>query len=199
MKRYLVGLLGCSLLGMSGLAAVCSAFDGEAVCATQTACSGHVACCPHCGCKLVPVCQTGCTTKKVTNHRYDVVCKELCIPGVTPVRKRGDCAGGCDTGGCNNGCGSCGEGHCRVREVHQLVKYPVTKEVPVKTCTVTGWTCPNCGGCGGQPSSAAAPAQPTAAPKAVVPVPKPAAPLPPAPRTTEIAPRLPQVTTVQVP
>jgi hypothetical protein len=30
-----------------------------------------------------------------------------------------------------------------VREAHKLMKYPVTKEVPVRKCTVE-WVCPQC-------------------------------------------------------
>jgi hypothetical protein len=106
--------------------------------------------CPHCGCRLVPVCHTYCATKKITEYKYGCVCEELCIPGITRLAPRcrscedsSRCAGACDTG---NGSGQEGcEGRCLVREVPKLVKYPVTKEVPVRKCRVE-WVCPKCGG-----------------------------------------------------
>jgi hypothetical protein len=107
-----------------------------------------------------------CATKKVTEYKYRCVCEEICIPGVTPICKRdaacggsGECAGGC--GACNSGCQEGCAGRCKIHEVRKLVKYPVTKEVPVRKCTVE-WVCPKCGcgQCGSTSAATAAPAAP---------------------------------------
>ena len=115
-------------------------------------CCGCGKCCPSCGCRLVPVCHVYCAPKTVVEHKYTCRCEEVCIPGPSCCCKgcgncdgSGSCCGG-DT--CNNGCQGCC-GHCRVREVSRLVIHPVTKETPVRKCTVE-WVCPQCGACGGQ-------------------------------------------------
>jgi hypothetical protein len=121
-------------------------------------------CCPQCGCRegLVPVCHQYWTVKKETTYCYKCICEEICVPGPR---------GGCNTGflgqfGCKKDCGatSCdsaagGNGcptdcgcdcscHCMHREVHHLVKCPVTKETCVRKCKIE-WVCPHCGcGCG---------------------------------------------------
>jgi hypothetical protein len=147
MKRYLLTLIGLALLGGSPLwAAECGACD-------QAAGKACGRCCPHCGTCLVPVCHISCTTKKTTEYKYKCVCETICIPPVTPLceacggcGKSCGCADECDKGCSKDNCGC----KCRVREVKKLVKYPVTKETPVRTCTVE-WTCPNCakaGACG---------------------------------------------------
>ena len=98
MKRYLVGLIGLALLGASPLSGQSCAFGGRSRLRAQAGCNGGCNvcnggcnaccdCCPHCGCKLVPVCQITCTTKKTTEHEYCCACKEICIPGVTPHRR----------------------------------------------------------------------------------------------------------------
>jgi hypothetical protein len=116
----------------------------------------------------------GCTVKKETVHKYCCNCKEICIPGATPL------CGRCDE--CDNCCG-----RCLVREVHKLVVYPAIKETPVRTCTVVGWTCPHCG-CevNGNATPAAAPAAPAPAP------PELPTRLPPPPKTTDAAPVQPE-------
>jgi len=141
-------------------------------------------CCPQCGCHegLVPVCHQYWEKKKVTEYCYKCVCKEICLPGHCGAVNDGlfgnhckegcgcqeSCAGkeGC---GCNEGCG-CESGccDCKWREVHTLVKCPVTKEICVRKCKID-WVCPHCHcDCGCQQEVA-----PSAAPSA--------APLPPAP------------------
>ena len=62
---------------------------GEPTCggeAQNAACCDSL--CPRCGCRLVPVCHTYCTTKKVTEYKYVCACEAICIPGVTPVCKK---------------------------------------------------------------------------------------------------------------
>ena len=200
MNKYSFGLMGVVLLcggALLGQAAAAAASDaagcGAASCG-QASCAACCDCCPHCGCKLVPVCHTYCTTKKVTEYKYTCVCEEKCIPG--PVRPcngcdkcaaGGECGGGCDAG--NGGCQDCCGCRCRVVEVRKLVKIPCCKEEPVRKCTVE-WVCPHCGGgcaCGATPSPAptAAPAAPSPAPQTPLP-----AVLPAAPKTTGLAPRL---------
>ena len=107
---------------------------GEPACGTE----GGSACaytCPKCGCGLVPACNIQCTTKKVTEYKYGCRCEEICVPAVTPICKRGCC---CDEDACEASCG-----RCAIHEIHKLVKYPTTKEVPVRKCTVE-WVCPSC-------------------------------------------------------
>jgi hypothetical protein len=207
MNRYLFGLIGLAAFGASSLIGQTLAFGGDA-CGPEAACNagcngGCNACdyCPRCGCKLVPVCQMTCTTKTETTHKYSCLCKDLCVPGVTPMFGRCDngdncgnsaaCSGGCATGACDPACGGCQDScdcNCRVYEVHKLVIHPVTKETPVRTCTVL-WTCPNCSnaascGTGGAPGMAPAAPGPTTAP---APAP-PANRLPPPPKVTDVAP-----------
>jgi hypothetical protein len=189
MRKYLFGLIGLVLLGGSLLPGQSPPSAREAACGVEAGCNASCNCCPQCGCRLVPVCNISCTTKKVTEYKYRCVCEDICIPRVTPICKRGEscgcsgeCAGGCDT--CNSGCQEgCGE-RCRVHEVRKLVKYPVTKEVPVRKCTV-GWTCPKCGNCGQCQSTSTPPAAP-ATPHSVAPAP--VLNLPPAPKSTNVAP-----------
>ena len=152
MRKYLFGLIGLVLLGGSPLRGQSPACGSEATCGAEAGCNASCDGCPQCGCRLVPVCHVYCTTKKVTEYKYRCVCEDICIPGVTPICKRGatcdssgECAGGCDAG--NNGCQEGCAGRCTIREVRKLVKYPVTKEVPVRKCTEE-WTCPKCGHCG---------------------------------------------------
>ena len=178
MNRYLFGLIGLAMLcggplfGQAPPAvpsgpAVCNATAcGPAACAAatcgcETGCNACDNCCPNCGCRLVPVCHVYCDTKKVTEHKYTCICEEVCIPGCSCCCKRcgnGDGSGSCgDT--CNNGCQEGCGGRCRVREVPRLVIHPVTKEVPVRKCTVE-WVCPKCGACGQCGSTAAPLCQP---------------------------------------
>ena len=144
MNRYLAGLIGLAVIGASSLVGGALAFGGEAACCPAAACNDGCNCgcndacdrCPRCGCKLVPVCQIGCTTKSETTHKYTCVCKEICVPAVTPI------FGGCEScencGACATGCAacdpagtSCQDGcNCRIHEVHKLVVHPVTKETP---------------------------------------------------------------------
>jgi hypothetical protein len=138
----------------------------------QNACCGST--CPHCGCRLVPVCHTYCTTNKVTEYKYCCACEDICIPGVTPLCNKcrscetsGGCAGTGDT--CNNGCQEGCGGRCLVREPHKLVKFPVTKEVPVKKCTVE-WVCPHCD-CQGNCTQRVAPSSPVPPSAPVLPAP----------------------------
>jgi hypothetical protein len=196
MNRYLAGLIGLAVIGASSLVGGALAFGGEAACCPAAACNDGCNCgcndacdrCPRCGCKLVPVCQIGCTTKSETTHKYTCVCKEICVPAVTPIFGRCESCENC--GACATGCAACdpaGTGcqdgcNCRIHEVHKLVVHPVTKETPVRTCTVV-WTCPNCSNCGT-----------TAVPSVAPAVPGPAAPapnanrLPPPAKTTGITP-----------
>jgi hypothetical protein len=150
--------------------------------AADQPCNACCDCCPHCGCRLEKVCHIYCTTKKVVEYKYCCECKDICIPGVTPLLK-----------GCCGNCQSCCEGgHCCARETHKLLKYPVTKEVPVRQCTVE-WVCPNCSGSGQAPSEA-----PAAPAPAVQPRQRPSTPLPP-PRTTEAPIPMPGVADYPIP
>jgi hypothetical protein len=135
-------------LALAITAAICLPLQGgEPACSAEgDACCNSA--CPHCGCGLVRVCHISCDTKKVTEYKYGCRCEDICIPGVTPICKQrrscetsGECADATGKNGCQEGCG----GRCVIREAHKLVKYPVTKEVPVRKCTVA-WVCPNCGG-----------------------------------------------------
>ncbi len=192
----------------------CPAYRGAANChlAGREACCD---CCPRCGCKLVPVCQVTCTTKKTTEHAYCCKCKEICVPGVSrPGQGCGEC-GGC-LGGCKGGCNGCAaecnacdpcngcqdscDCRCRVHEVRKLMVCPVSKETQVKQCTVQ-WVCPNCSHCGtcgatALPSVAPAPANAAPAPAPVTPAPN-TSRLPPAPKTTMDTPLPEDVRTVQ--
>jgi hypothetical protein len=126
--------------------------------------SGCNSACPQCGCGLVPVCRTYCTTKKVTEYKHTCICEDLCVPGLIPICRKG---GNCE------GCGESG-GKCTLHAVKKLVKIPVTKEMPVRKCTVE-WVCPRCD------------VQDNGVPKAA-PSPTPAAPMPPtvpAPRAVD--------------
>ena len=179
MTKYVLPTLGLALLwGVAFLGRANAGDCGSAGCATScnTGCQA-CDCCPHCGCKLVPVCQMTCMTKKTTEHKYCCKCKDICIPGVTRLGERcegcencGGCANGCGAcDPCNNGCQDCGDCRCRVREVHKLMVCPVTKEHCVRACTVQ-WACPNCGNCGGcgatpAPSMTPAAPGPTAPPR----------------------------------
>ena len=160
---------------------------GEPACGANPNCAaGCDSTCSHCGCKLVPVCHCYCTTKKVTEYKYTCICTDMCVPPVTPICGKCRCqdgdgsgqsgqCGGC-AGNSQNGCGECCAGHCTVHEVRKLVKYPVTKEVPVRKCSVE-WVCPHCQGNCGCVEDATPSAAPSAAPSKT-----PSAPLPPAPR-----------------
>jgi len=156
---------------------------GEPSCSTDPSCGACPSgtCCPQCGCHegLVPVCHQYWEKKKVTEYCYKCVCKEICLPGRCGAVNDGlfgdhcDCKEGCgcqENCGCKENCG-CNNGeccNCKFREVHTLVKCPVTKEVCVRKCRID-WVCPHCGcGCGCDASVA-----PGGAPTA--------APLPPAP------------------
>ena len=102
MTKYLLPTLGLALLW--GVAFLGQAQAGEATCCGTPGCEAcgnggcqACDCCPHCGCKLVPVCQITCTTKKTTEHKYCCTCKDICVPGVTRIGER------CE--GCEN-CGA---------------------------------------------------------------------------------------------
>ena len=96
---------------------------GEPTCNGETngvACGDSV--CPHCGCRLVPVCHVYCTTKKVTEYKYACTCEDICIPGVTPLCKKGrscESSGACAGDTNANGCQECCAGRCSVREARQ--------------------------------------------------------------------------------
>ncbi len=143
LKTMTLSLLAAALLALPARAGEATCGGGAACC---NGCEGH---CPQCGCCLVPVCHPYCTTKKVTEYEYTCTCEDICIPGRFPRCE--SCEGGGQCNKCNNGetCnGGCQDGcycgHCRTRSVAKLVKYPVTKEVPVRKCTVE-WVCPHCG------------------------------------------------------
>ena len=169
MKKHIIRFVGLALLVGGPLLGQVPVYGDAA--ATGATASGEpcCGCCPHCGCRLVAVCNICCTTKKVTEYKYRCTSQDKCIPGVTPVCKRHDC--------CENDCG----GRCTVKEINKLVKVPVTKEVPVRTCVVE-WVCPRCSDGGAAPAPAAVPAAPI--PPAPAPMPK----LPPRPKTTDSAP-----------
>jgi hypothetical protein len=181
MKRYLLGLIGLAVFGASLLIGRTLAFGGESRCVEavgcpEAGCNGSNGCCPQCGCRLVAVCHTSCTTKKVTEYKYVCKCEDMCVPGVTPICKKcqscensGECAVAGDT--CNNGCQEGCGGRCLVREVHKLTKYPVTKDVPVRKCTVE-WVCPQCD-CHGNCAEGAAPSAPMPSSAPVPPAPTP--------------------------
>jgi hypothetical protein len=144
MKYYLLAGIGLAVLGVSFLRE--PARGGEAVCGANSGVNTPRECCPHCGCRLVPVCQIYYTTKKVTEYKYRGVCEEICVPGVTPRSERlAGCRAPAQCGGapCPDGCRECCAGRCMVREVQKVAKYPVTREVPVRKCTVE-WVCPAC-------------------------------------------------------
>jgi hypothetical protein len=149
------------LLAVAVMATICLPLQGgEPMCGSDARNAGRGSPCPHCGCCLVPVCHISCTTKKVTEYKYGCRCEDLCIPGVTPIGKKGQsceasgqCAGQTGNNGCQEGCG----GRCLIHEVHKLVKKPQTKEVPVRTCTVE-WVCPSCG-CHGDCQEGATPSR----------------------------------------
>ena len=69
---------------------------------------------------------------------------------------------------------------------------PVTKEKPVRGCTVQ-WVCPNCSHCGGCDVTPAHSEAPAPAPSVTPAMPRPPAPpakpsmLPPPPKTTDVA------------
>lgn len=198
MTKYVLPTLGLALLW--GVAFFGQAQAGAAECCgtacCETACQACCDCCPHCGCKLVPVCQITCTTKKTTEHKYCCACKEICIPGVSRIGQGCEnCGNGCGTcDPCNNGCQDGCDCRCRVREVHKLMVCPVSKEKPVRECTVQ-WVCPNCNNCGGC-GATAAPAAAPAAPGPAAPAPN-APRLPPPPKTTQAAPTIEDVGTAQ--
>jgi hypothetical protein len=79
------------------------------------------------------------------------------------------------------------------------VKCPVTKEVPVRECTVE-WVCPNCSKCGHCGSTEAPTTSPVApSPVSPAPLPRTQQPLPPPPRTTYVAPLPAEIGSVQLP
>jgi hypothetical protein len=171
MNKYFTGLLGAALCGVALLLAQTAYADCGGGCGSGcgSQCDNH--CCPRCGCPMTPQCHLGCEMKKVTDYKYCCKCKDICIPGVTPCLGRGDC------------CEPCVK--CCVRTVHELVKIPVTKEVPTRTSSVT-WFCPRCQPCPVEGGSAAPQAAPTAP---VPPAPRALPPIPPAPpKSTGLAP-----------
>ena len=193
MTKYVLPTIGLALLwGLAAAQAGEATCCGTAGCETgcNTGCQACCDCCPHCGCKLVPVCQMTCETKKTTEHKYCCKCKEICIPGVTRIGERcdscdncGACGGGCNAcDPCNNGCQDSCDCRCRIREVHKLVVCPVTKEHCVRACTVQ-WVCPNCSHCGSCDATSA----PSVAPTAPAPA-APAAPVAPAPSSNRLPP-----------
>jgi hypothetical protein len=184
MTRFFIALIGLAIFAAGSMAGQARALGGETGCCEQGGCPqdcGNGCCdrCPQCGCCMEPVCHMTCDTKKETVHTYGCHCKWICLPPVTP-------ACGCDR--CDNGNGN-GNGEdcgcCQIRCVHKLVVCPVTKETPVKKCTVL-WTCPKCG-YGPCCDGSAAPANPAPAPSAPAPAAEPMR-LPPPPKTTDSAP-----------
>ena len=161
MTRYCLPIVTLAWL-VSGLPlAVTDVQAGDAMCCGPAACQSSCDCCPQCGCRLQPVCNTCCETKRTTEYKLGAVCETICIPGITRLCERCGSCGQC--GECAGACEGCGD-HCRVRNVHKLVKTPVTKEVPVKTCTVE-WVCPHCSRCcEGTPAATPTPAPSTTAP-----------------------------------
>ena len=121
-------------------------------------------CCPQCGCHegLVPVCHH-CMDGQERNHlllqmrlRRDLhsrPARRLQHRLFGPTGLQRNCgATSCDSAAGGNGCPTdCGcdcSCHCMHREVHHLVKCPVTKETCVRKCKIE-WVCPHCGcGCG---------------------------------------------------
>jgi len=235
MKRYVFALFGLGLLGGLLLGpATALAHDGAGCCASGCSsgcgdgggCGCHLVtchckdkCCPHCGCPLKPVCHICCTTKKVTEYKYCLICEEKCIPRPTCGCKAGCGGDGCGQCGCDGCQSGCDQGGCCVKNVGHLVKIPCVKEVPIRQCTVE-WVCPTCGkccdcGCGGQSSTAPTPATgpaPTSAPGLPppgVPATAPSAPanpglppapaLPPAPKTTSLTPQVTSNGLLQIP
>ena len=178
MLKCVVGLIGLAWLGGGPLfaqvpgASPCLA--NKAACCGESSCAVSDQCCSRCGCRLVAVCHSYCDTKKETTYQYGSVCKEICVPG--PGHNCNDC----DT--CKHECHSGFGGGCSVHQVKKQVKYAVTKNVPVRKCTVE-WVCPQCSDC----RSTVAPA----APSPVNPAPViPTAPLPPkAVKTSPLPPR----------
>ena len=189
MTKFVLPSIGLALLWGVAFAAQATAGEcGVATCEAGCANAGCQACgcnggccnngceackcCPHCGCKLEPVCQITCGTKKTAEHRYCCGCKEICVPSPTCLGRGNPCDP------CNNCCQDNCDCHCRIHEVHKLMVFSVTKETPVRQCTVQ-WVCPRCSQSGGQP--AAAPASPAPAPVAPAPT---INRLPPPPKTT---------------
>jgi hypothetical protein len=209
MNRYLFGLIGLTAFGLSSLMGESLAFGGGSCCPEPTCCpeagcnggcNGGCDCdhyCPRCGCRLEACCHPTCETKKETVHKYCCKCKEICIPGVTPIccankggccDNSGACNGGCTTAcdPCNDGCCDGGNCHCRLHCVHKLMVCPQTKEHCVRGCTVT-YTCPHCGdccngGCATLPATNVVPAAPGQTAPAAAPAP--ATKLPPPPKVT---------------
>jgi hypothetical protein len=181
MKRILTFMA----ISVAALAAAVSSSAGEPTCNAEPSCGAAPCCdqgrcCPKCGCHegLVPVCHITCVPKKETKYHYCCKCEEICIPGPHGP-KCAEC--GCENGSCANqgGCDQCGCGeencHCKIREVHKLVKYPYTEQHPVRKCTVE-WVCPRCGcGCGTTEGPSTTPA-PGGAPAPAAPTPPPPAP-----------------------
>jgi hypothetical protein len=175
MTKYLVGLIGLALLGSGPFAGQTPAYASEAASGANAGGNGCCGCCAACGCCLVPVCQISCTTKKVTEYKYSCRCEDMCVPGVVPLCKR---RAACETS--DDGCPRDCSGRCTVHEVKQLVKHPVTKEVPVRKCTVQ-WVCPKCSSGDRVDSIPTPPATPAA------PVPAPPAPMPKLPSSPKAA------------
>lgn len=195
-----IALAAAAAIGMPSSGEEPSCGTGPAACASgraRSACGCGNVCCPQCGCHegLVPVCHEYWTTKKVTKYCYKCVCEEICLPGPCGACNDGflchlgckdngspgcaascgskdcGCKDNCGSGGCNAGCGECR--HCKYREVHHLVKCPVTTEVCVRKCRID-WVCPHCHcDCGCTPDQE----MPSAAPGN----PPTTAPMPPAP------------------
>jgi hypothetical protein len=200
MTRFFIGLIGAAIFAAGSLAGQTSLLGGETGCCEQgcpAGCPqgcGNGCCdrCPRCGCCMEPVCHMSCDVKKDTIHKYGCTCKWICLPPVTPAC--GGCCNQCENSNTSSNCDDCG--CCQIRCIHKLVVCPVTKETPIKTCTVL-WTCPKCGYgpcCDGAPAPGAGTTQPPPAmPTMPAPAPKEPSRLPPPPKTTDSAPRQPDV------
>ena len=169
MTRVFIGLIALAIFAAGSLAGHTRALGGEAGCCENGGCPGcgGNGCgdrCPRCGCCMVPVCHMTCDIKKETVHKYGCTCKWICLPPITPPAC-GCCCERCDngSGNSNGNCEDCG--CCEIRCVHKLLVCPVTKETPVRKCTVL-WTCPKCG-YGPCCDGSAEPATPMPAPSAL--------------------------------
>jgi hypothetical protein len=114
------GWVGLALLAGGLVITQGLAHGGGAASAAESGNNACCDCCPHCGCRLEAVCQICCTTKKVTEYKYRCISDDKCIPGVTPICKKH--ATRCDE------CPDCSAGRCKVKEVKQLVKCPVSED-----------------------------------------------------------------------
>ena len=141
MKRCLLGLMGAVVLGgfvlFGELLSVDAAWPGLPCHGTNRNTEGESRCF-RCESVMVPICQICYTMKKETKYKYCCVADTICIPSVTPLCEKGDCP---PEGNCQ-GPKNC-PGACCIRDVHKLVKFPVTREVPVRQCNLL-WVCPRC-------------------------------------------------------